>query len=121
MELLHSIKEIASHVHSWRLRGLRVGFVPTMGNLHQGHMDLFRTIAPHCDRVVCSIFANPLQFGENEDFASYPRTLEDDMEKLQAIDADCLFAPSVAEMYGDKGMSETKVSVKRLNLSLIHI
>lgn len=100
---------------SWRQRGLRVGFVATMGNLHEGHMDLFRTIAPHCDRVVCSIFANPLQFGPAEDYAAYPRSLDADISKLQKIGADLLFAPSVREMYGTGGMSDTKVSVKRLN------
>ncbi|MFK8031141.1 MAG: pantoate--beta-alanine ligase [Gammaproteobacteria bacterium] len=115
LELHHSIASIAEQTHEWRAQRLRVGFVPTMGNLHDGHMDLFRTLEPHCDRMVCSIFANPLQFGESEDFSSYPRTLEADMERLETVGCDALFAPSVDEMYGPLGMSHTKVSVKHLN------
>ncbi len=111
----HTIDGIAELTREWRVQRLRVGFVPTMGNLHDGHMDLFRTLMPHCDRIVCSIFANPLQFGEGEDFGAYPRTLEADMERLEEIGCDSLFAPSVDEMYGPLGMSHTKVSVKHLN------
>lgn len=115
MHTHHTIAGISGLTHEWRARRLNVGFVPTMGNLHDGHMDLFRTLRPHCDRVVCSIFANPLQFGEGEDFAAYPRTLEADAERLREIQCDALFAPSVDEMYGPRGMSHTKVSVKHLN------
>ncbi|MEM7083640.1 MAG: pantoate--beta-alanine ligase [Pseudomonadota bacterium] len=111
----HRIAEIAALSQEWRAQRLRVGFVPTMGNLHDGHMDLFRTLAPHCDRIVCSIFANPLQFGEGEDFAAYPRTFEADQRRLVDIGCDALFAPTVDEMYGPLGMSHTKVSVKHLN------
>lgn len=115
VELHHTIDGIAALTHEWRVQRLRVGFVPTMGNLHDGHMDLFRTLRPHCDRIVCSIFANPLQFGEGEDFAAYPRTLEADVQRLSDIGCHSLFAPSVNEMYGPLGMSHTKVSVKHLN------
>jgi pantoate--beta-alanine ligase len=115
LELHHTIEGVAALTHEWRVQRLRVGFVPTMGNLHDGHMDLFRTLKPHCDRIVCSIFANPLQFGEGEDFAAYPRTLEADMQRLRDIGCDTLFAPSVDEMYGPHGMSHTKVSVTHLN------
>ncbi len=115
LKLHHTIDGIAALTREWRVQRLRVGFVPTMGNLHDGHMDLFRTLKPHCDRIVCSIFANPLQFGEGEDFAAYPRTLEVDMQRLNEIGCDSLFAPSVGEMYGPLGMSHTKVSVKHLN------
>lgn len=110
-----TIHSVRAQIRVWRQQHQRIGFVATMGNLHAGHMDLFRTIAPHCDRVVCSIFANPLQFGPAEDYAAYPRTLDDDIDKLQEIGADLLFAPTVQEMYGNSGMSDTKVSVKRLN------
>ncbi|NNF15545.1 MAG: pantoate--beta-alanine ligase [Gammaproteobacteria bacterium] len=115
MTVASSIHAVRAQVKAWREQSARIGFVATMGNLHAGHMDLFRTIAPHCDRVVCSIFANPLQFGPAEDYAAYPRTLDADIDKLQSIGADLLFAPTVQEMYGSSGMSDTKVSVKRLN------
>lgn len=77
----------------------RVAFVPTMGNLHAGHISLVETARQHADCVVVSVFVNPLQFGANEDLASYPRTLEEDCAKLQAAGADVVFAPSETEVY----------------------
>ena len=115
LAISHSIHGVREQVRHWREAGMRIGLVATMGNLHEGHLDLFNTIDAHCDRVVCSIFANPLQFGPNDDFDKYPRTLDADIAKLSSIAADFLFAPSVSEMYGESGMSDTKVSVKRLN------
>lgn len=83
-----------------RLAGHRqVAFVPTMGNLHEGHLALVRLAANHGRPVVVSIFVNPLQFGPREDFASYPRTLEEDCEKLRELDVDLVFAPDMEEMY----------------------
>lgn len=83
-----------------RLAGHRqVAFVPTMGNLHEGHLALVRLAASHGRPVVVSIFVNPLQFGPREDFASYPRTLEEDCEKLRELDVDLVFAPDMEEMY----------------------
>ena len=79
-----------------------IAFVPTMGNLHAGHLQLVETAKQHGQCVVVSIFVNPLQFGANEDLASYPRTLEADCEKLQATSVDVLFAPSEAEVYPAK-------------------
>jgi len=76
-----------------------VGFVPTMGNLHAGHIHLVQLAKQHADCVVVSIFVNPLQFGANEDLANYPRTLEADFEKLKAAGADIVFTPSVLELY----------------------
>lgn len=78
-----------------------IGFVPTMGNLHAGHIHLVTLAKQHSKTVVVSIFVNPLQFGVNEDFGSYPRTLEADCEKLKAAGADIVFAPNVSEMYPD--------------------
>ncbi|PIX04161.1 MAG: pantoate--beta-alanine ligase, partial [Gallionellales bacterium CG_4_8_14_3_um_filter_54_18] len=75
-----------------------IAFVPTMGNLHEGHLNLMRQARSHGDCVVASIFVNPLQFGPNEDFDQYPRTLEADCAKLQGL-VDVVFAPSVNEMY----------------------
>ena len=78
-----------------------IGFVPTMGNLHAGHIHLVELARQHAQCVVTSIFVNPLQFSPNEDLASYPRTLEADCEKLKAAGCDIVFTPSVAEMYAD--------------------
>lgn len=77
----------------------RIAFVPTMGNLHEGHLELVRLARAHGDTVVVSIFVNPLQFGPNEDYHRYPRTLAEDCAKLEAIGCDVVFAPTVAEMY----------------------
>lgn len=94
--------EIVSRIAALRerLAGHRqVAFVPTMGNLHEGHLALVRLAARHGRPVVVSIFVNPLQFGPREDFATYPRTLEEDCEKLRALRTDLVFAPDTGEMY----------------------
>jgi len=79
-----------------------IGFVPTMGNLHEGHLNLVREARKLCDVVVVSIFVNPIQFGPNEDFDNYPRTLEQDSHLLADVGCDIIFAPSVDQMYGNK-------------------
>ena len=79
-----------------------IGFVPTMGNLHEGHLNLVREARKLCDVVVVSIFVNPIQFGPNEDFENYPRTLEQDSRLLADVGCDIVFAPSVEQMYGNK-------------------
>lgn len=89
-----------------RRSGKRIGFVPTMGALHEGHVSLVRAARTHNDAVVVSIFVNPLQFGPTEDFSKYPRTLESDSRKLEAENVDYLFAPSADEMY-PKGAATT--------------
>lgn len=93
-------------------RALRkiIGFVPTMGNLHQGHLNLVREAKKLCDIVVVSIFVNPIQFGEGEDFENYPRTLEQDSHLLADVGCDIIFAPSVEQMYG-KHPRLTNISV----------
>jgi pantoate--beta-alanine ligase len=86
-------------VDSWKRDDLRVGFVPTMGNLHAGHHSLIALARQHADRVVASVFVNPTQFGPNEDFARYPRTPEADAAGLQAAGCDLMWVPSVETMY----------------------
>lgn len=99
MKTLHTIQDVRTQVRQWREDGLTVGLVPTMGNLHAGHMSLVSAAQAQCDKVVVSVFVNPTQFGPNEDFDTYPRTLEQDAALLTAHDADLLFAPTITEMY----------------------
>ena len=99
-----------------RRSGKRIGFVPTMGALHDGHLSLVRSARTHNDVVVVSIFVNPLQFGPTEDFSKYPRTLESDTRKLESETVDLLFAPSTDEMY-PKG-ARTSVYVEGLSEKL---
>ncbi|QCZ92321.1 pantoate--beta-alanine ligase [Salinimonas iocasae] len=99
MQTVESIKALRTLRRQWRDQGKRVGFVPTMGNLHEGHLELVKKTVETCDVVIASIFVNPLQFGQNEDLATYPRTLEEDKKKLSAQGADLLFLPTVEEMY----------------------
>lgn len=95
MHIFHTITEL----RSWRKQVKRVALVPTMGNLHAGHLALVRTAKAHADAVVVSIFVNRIQFGVGEDFDLYPRTLAEDVEKLTEAGADVVFAPSETELY----------------------
>ncbi len=97
--LVHTIQEVRRHLEPLRAEGERIGFVPTMGALHQGHLSLVETCARECDATVVSIFVNPTQFGPNEDYDKYPRTLEKDLEALAPYGVDLVFAPAVEEMY----------------------
>ncbi|WP_336083113.1 pantoate--beta-alanine ligase [Thalassospira sp. CH_XMU1448-2] len=106
---VHTVADLRATVADWRAQGLRVALVPTMGALHDGHISLTHLAREHADRVIVSIFVNPTQFGPNEDFGAYPRTLPDDQKLLDAAGVELCFAPSVEEMYPD-GFA-TKVSV----------
>jgi pantoate--beta-alanine ligase len=100
--MIETVTELAAlreTVGSWKRAGLRVGFVPTMGNLHAGHFSLVEIAKRHADRVVASVFVNPTQFGPNEDFARYPRTPELDAAGLEAAGCDALWLPDVETMY----------------------
>ena len=102
--LVHTIKELREKRAEWK--GLKVGLVPTMGALHEGHLSLIKKAKETCDKVVVSVFVNPIQFGPSEDFDKYPRTLDKDMELCNSVGVDAVFAPTPAEMYG----GESKLS-----------
>ncbi len=110
----NSIETLRETIATWRTAGLRIGFVPTMGNLHAGHLRLIEVAREHCDRVVASIFVNPLQFGPNEDFARYPRTQAADCAALEAAYTDLVFMPDVATMYPQPLEQITRVHVPLL-------
>lgn len=97
-----TIQGLSASLNSARSARKMIGFVPTMGNLHEGHLNLVREARKLCDVVVVSIFVNPIQFGPNEDFDSYPRTLEQDSHLLAEVGCDIVFAPSVEQMYGNQ-------------------
>jgi len=99
MQIITSADSLAAVVSNARQQGKSVSFVPTMGALHDGHLWLVKVAHEQTDFVVVSIFVNPLQFGANEDFEKYPRTLQDDAEKLSAANVDVLFAPDVEDVY----------------------
>lgn len=111
MQTLFSIEELRAALGKERAQGKRIGFVPTMGNLHEGHLALVRQAVSCCDIVVASIFVNPLQFGMNEDLDNYPRTLQADQEKLISAGCDYLFAPSDEVMYPNGREEQTQVEV----------
>jgi|TARA_B110000967_G_scaffold185811_1_gene206407 pantoate--beta-alanine ligase len=99
MKIFHTVAGLREDLNKHRLQGLRVGFVPTMGNLHDGHLALIKQAAESNDIVVCSIFVNALQFGLNEDWDKYPRTYQTDCEKLRNAGCNYLFHPDDIEMY----------------------
>lgn len=99
MHIFHTIAETREFVRQARKKGGVIGFVPTMGYLHEGHLELMRRARERCDTVLVSIFVNPTQFGPNEDFARYPRDLERDARMAERVGADAIFNPSVEEMY----------------------
>jgi len=103
--------ELREVVSAWRRGGERIAFVPTMGNLHAGHSSLVGRAAELADRVIVSIFVNPLQFGPNEDFAAYPRTPGEDRRVLESLQVDLLFAPEVADIYPRGQESTARVHV----------
>jgi len=115
METITTIKDLRARVGGWRAGGARIGLVPTMGALHEGHLSLVRAMKAACGRVVVSIFVNPTQFAPHEDFDRYPRDLVADSAKLGGL-ADLIFAPSSAEMYPE-GFS-TKIDVSGPSMGL---
>ncbi|MGH6857565.1 MAG: pantoate--beta-alanine ligase, partial [Methylocella sp.] len=100
VETVRDVASLRARLAEWRRAGETIGLVPTMGALHAGHISLVHEAQKRARRVVMSIFVNPAQFAPSEDFCSYPRAFEADSAKFAAAEGDLLFAPSVAEMYG---------------------
>jgi pantoate--beta-alanine ligase len=115
MEAVTTNAAVRERVREWHRQGLRVAFVPTMGNLHAGHVSLIEAARRHGERFVASIFVNPMQFGPNEDFAHYPRTPHDDERMLAAAGCDLMFMPDVAEIYPHGAARATHVEVPGLS------
>jgi pantoate--beta-alanine ligase len=113
MQVIETIKEMRAVTAKYRTEGKTIGFVPTMGALHEGHMSLVRAARAENDIVIASVFVNPTQFGPNEDYTRYPRTFDEDCELLEREGCGALFFPSPEEMYGMAG-SLTWVSVDQL-------
>lgn len=113
MHIVNTVSSLRETVRSWRSAGLTIALVPTMGNLHAGHLKLVTEAKKKADRVVVSIFVNPTQFGAGEDFESYPRTVYEDQQQLIAFGADLLFQPAVSEIYAPD--AKTVVSVTGLS------
>lgn len=105
METVSKISELRAQVKAWRQQGLTIAFVPTMGNLHAGHISLVTEALKHADKVVASIFVNPMQFGVNEDIENYPRTMIDDQQELTAAGTALLFTPTPDIIY-PKGLAK---------------
>jgi pantoate--beta-alanine ligase len=114
MRELKTIPEVRECVHSLRRDYGSVGFVPTMGNLHQGHLSLVEHALHRCGAAVVSIYVNPLQFGQNEDFGSYPRTLDADCAALERLGAAAVFVPGESTMYPRGAANQTRVVVPEL-------
>lgn len=115
MKVIESLPELRSTISALKREGRKVAFVPTMGNLHEGHLQLIDIAHQHADVVIASIFVNPMQFGQGEDFEKYPRTHEADMEKLTSRHCDLLFLPSVETMYPVPPEQQTRVEVPGLS------
>ncbi len=106
MQTFKTAKEILEHTQKLRQKGKTIGFVPTMGALHDGHLSLVKKAREANDFAVCSIFVNPTQFNESADFENYPRTLESDLNKLKSADCDIAFIPSTAEIFPERDKSQ---------------
>jgi pantoate--beta-alanine ligase len=115
MDTVTTIAAVREHVRRWRAEGRRIAFVPTMGNLHAGHVSLIEMARRHGDRFLASIFVNPMQFGPNEDFAHYPRTPAQDARMLAEAGCDLMFMPDVVEIYPNGSERATRVEVPGLS------
>lgn len=115
MNTVESIKELRNQVKQWRMQGLTIAFVPTMGNLHDGHLALIKAAHQHADKVIASIFVNPMQFGLSEDIDNYPRTLAQDKDSLIQVDTDLLFTPTADIIYPKGYVDNSYVEVPNIS------
>jgi len=118
MITVNNLPGLRQQIADWKQQGLRVAFVPTMGNLHNGHLSLLERGRQLCDRTVVSIFVNPIQFGKGEDYEKYPSTLEADRQKLESCGLDLLFTPNLKELYPGGMDVDTRVNVPELSTIL---
>jgi len=114
LEVINTAEALREHLHDWRHAGEHIALVATMGNLHEGHLSLVHTAREHAERVVVSVFVNPSQFGEGEDFSEYPSTLERDKRRLTRVKADVLFVPDIDTIYPFGIDNATSVTVPAL-------
>lgn len=115
MHIVNSVNALRAQVKAWRQQKRTIAFVPTMGNLHQGHLSLVKHAQSLADKVIVSIFVNPLQFDDKADLSVYPRTLDEDSQQLGAVACDLLFTPTVEEMYPLGMDAQTTVTVPGMN------
>ena len=115
MEVHYDLDTLRTAIAGWKRQGWRIALVPTMGNLHDGHLSLLRQARELADHTVVSIFVNPIQFGAGEDYERYPSTLEGDRAKLESAGLDLLFAPDLAQLYPGGTDEDTRVSVPGLS------
>lgn len=114
MDQASSIVELHQYAQHWKGHHESIAFIPTMGNLHAGHLSLIEKGQSLCDRTICSIFVNPMQFGANEDFNHYPRTLDQDIKQLEAIGCDLVYLPTASELYPQGLEHITQIAVTDL-------
>lgn len=115
MEISRDLASLRAHVREWRRRGERIGFVPTMGNLHDGHMSLLEIARNENRRTVVSIFVNPIQFGRGEDYERYPSTIDADRTRLAARGASLMFTPDLDALYPGGFDADTRITVPELS------
>ncbi len=118
MKTTSTVESLKKIIQQWQANNLCIGFVPTMGHLHAGHIELVNQAKAVCDKVVVSIFVNPLQFNQASDLDAYPKTLDEDKQKLIAAETDCLFFPDTEMMYPDGQAVTTKICVPEITREL---
>ena len=118
MDVIFDLKSLRKKICLWKKNGLSISFVPTMGNLHAGHLSLISGASEKADKTVVSIFVNPIQFGHGEDYEKYPSTLEDDLAKLGDESVDMVFSPNLNELYPGGIESDTRVTIPALSETL---
>ena len=115
MESIFDVQSLRAQSKAWQLSGLTVAIVPTMGNLHSGHLSLLERAKDLADRTIVSIFVNPIQFGVGEDYDSYPSTIEEDLQKLEIAEVDAVFMPDLKELYPGGTEVDTRITVPEIS------